>query len=48
VEALRGTTTTPWSTGPVEGQIGRLKLLKRMMFGRAGFALLRQRVLARF
>lgn len=48
VEALRGTTTTPWSTGPVEGQIGRLKMLKRMMFGRAGFALLRQRVLARF
>ncbi|WP_407530180.1 ISL3 family transposase [Methylobacterium oryzisoli] len=48
VEALRGTTTTPWSTGPVEGQIGRLKMLKRMMFGRAGFALLRQRVLTRF
>lgn len=47
VEALRGTLTTPWSTGPVEGQIGRLKMLKRTMFGRAGFALLRQRVLAR-
>lgn len=46
VEALRGAITTPWSTSPVEGQIGRLKMLKRTMFGRAGFALLRQRVLA--
>ena len=46
VEALRGAITTPWSTSPVEGQVGRLKMLKRTMFGRAGFALLRQRVLA--
>ena len=35
----------PWSSGQVEGQINRLKLLKRQMYGRAGFALLRQRVL---
>jgi transposase len=34
----------PWSNGPVEGQITRLKLLKRQGYGRAGFALLRQRV----
>lgn len=33
------------SNGPVEGQIHRLKLIKRMMYGRAGFPLLRQRVL---
>lgn len=46
VEALRGAITLPWSTSPVEGQVGRLKMLKRTMFGRAGFALLRQRVLA--
>ena len=46
VEALRCAITTPWSTSPVEGQVGRLKMLKRTMFGRAGFALLRQRVLA--
>ena len=46
IEALRGAITTPWSTSPVEGQVGRLKMLKRTMFGRAGFALLRQRVLA--
>ena len=36
----------PWSTGPVEGQINRLKLLKRTMYGRAKFDLLRCRVLA--
>ncbi len=44
-EALPGAITTPLSTNPVEGQIGRLKMLKRTMFGRAGFALLRQRPL---
>jgi transposase len=33
-----------WSTGPVEGQVNRLKLIKRSMYGRAGFALLRARV----
>jgi transposase len=43
-EALRGTITTPWSTSLVEGQIGHLKMLKRTMFGRAGFDLLGQRV----
>ncbi len=34
-----------WSNGPVEGHVHRLKLIKRSMYGRAGFALLRQRVL---
>jgi transposase len=33
------------SNGQGEGQVTRIKLIKRMMFGRAGFALLRQRVL---
>ena len=33
------------SNGQTEGQITRITLIKRMMFGRAGFALLRQRVL---
>jgi transposase len=46
VEAVQGAIATRWSTSPVEGQIGRLKMLKRAMYGRAGFALLRQRVLA--
>jgi transposase len=30
---------TPWSNGPVEGQINRLKAIKRQMYGRAGFDL---------
>ena len=34
-----------WSNGPVEGQVNRLKMLKRSMYGRAGFPLLRVRVL---
>src|SRR5262249_60494763 len=37
--------TLPWSNGPVEGHVNRLKLLKRQGYGRAGIALLRQRVL---
>jgi transposase len=37
--------TLSQSNGQVEGQITKLKLLKRTMYGRAGFALLRQRVL---
>jgi transposase len=35
-----------WSQGPVEGHVNRLKTLKRQMYGRAGFPLLRRRVLA--
>jgi hypothetical protein len=34
-----------WSTGPEKGQISRLKTIKRTMCGRAGFDLLRHRVL---
>jgi transposase len=40
-EAVKGV----WSNGQVEGQINRLKLIKRQMYGRAGLDLLRQRVL---
>jgi transposase len=43
--AVIAALTTPWSTSPVEGQITRLKAIKRSMYGRAGFHLLRQRVL---
>jgi transposase len=35
-----------WSNGPVEGHVHRLKLIKRQMYGRASFALLRSRVLS--
>jgi transposase len=43
--AVRAALSLPWSTGPVEGQISRLKTIKRTMCGRAGFDLLRHRVL---
>ena len=43
--AVRAALETRWSTGPVEGQISRLKTIKRTMYGRAGFGLLRSRVL---
>jgi len=44
--AVRAAITEPWSTSPVEGQINRLKALKRQMYGRAKHDLLRSRVLA--
>jgi len=46
--AVRAGVTLPWSTGPVEGHINRLKMLKRHMFGRAHLDLLSRRfILAR-
>jgi transposase len=42
-DAVKAGLTLPWSNGPVEGQITRLKLLKRQMFGRASLALLERR-----
>lgn len=46
-EAVKAGLTLPWSTGPVEGQINRLKMLKRQMYGRANIDLLKQRVVLR-
>ena len=43
--AICASLELPWTTSPVEGQISRLKMLKRTMYGRAGFDLLRARVL---
>ena len=37
--------TLPQNNGLVEGKVNKLKLIKRMMYGRAEFPLLRQRVL---
>jgi transposase len=37
--------TVPWSNGPIEGHIDRLKTIKRQMNGRAGFELLKARVM---
>ena len=45
--AVQAGLTEIWSQGQVEGQVQRLKVLKRQMYGRASFALLRQRVLER-
>ena len=44
-EAVKAGVTLPWSSGPVEGQINRLKMLKRHMFGRARLDLLSRRFL---
>ena len=43
--AVQAALDLPWTTSPAEGQINRLKMLKRTMYGRAGFQLLRARVL---
>lgn len=43
--AVRAGVELEWSTGPVEGAINRLKMIKRTMYGRAGFPLLQRRVL---
>jgi transposase len=43
--AVTAGLTLAWSSGPVEGHVNRIKMLKRQMYGRAGFDLLRKRVL---
>ena len=44
-EAVKTSFILPYSNGPVEGQVNRLKFVKRSMFGRGSFELLRQRFL---
>ncbi|GEN11428.1 hypothetical protein MFU01_64650 [Myxococcus fulvus] len=44
-DAVLASMQTPWSNGQCEGQVTRLKPLKRQMYGRACFDLLRCRVL---
>lgn len=46
LDAVRAGLTQEWSNGPVEGFIHKLKLLKRQGYGRAGFELLRARMIA--
>lgn len=43
--AVRAAVSLPWSNGQTEGQINRLKTLKRQMYGRAGLDLLERRFL---
>ncbi len=45
LEAVTAGLSLPFSSGPVEGNVNRIKMLKRQMYGRAGFDLLRKRVL---
>ena len=46
-EAVKAGLTLEWSNGQTEGQVHRLKLIKRQMYGRGRFDLLRKRVLKR-
>src|SRR5262249_8006610 len=41
--SVHAAVTERWSNGPVEGHVNRLKTIKRQMYGRAGFVLLRAR-----
>ncbi|TVZ75593.1 transposase [Streptomyces sp. BK340] len=43
--AVIAVLTLPWDSGGVESHVNRIKMLKRQMFGRVGFPLLRKRVL---
>ena len=43
--AVTAGLTHHWNSGPVEGHVNRIKMLKRQMYGRATFNLLRQRIL---
>ena len=43
--AAQAALDLPWTTSSAEGQINRIKTIKRAMHGRAGFDLLRARVL---
>jgi transposase len=45
IGAVRDAISETWSDGKTEGQINRLKTLKRSMYGRAGIELLRTRML---
>ncbi len=43
--AVRQAVTSQWSNGQTEGQVNRLKTIKRQMYGRANFDLLKARVI---
>ena len=45
LDAVTAGLTLSYSSGPVEGTVNRIKMIKRQMFGRANFDLLRKRVL---
>jgi transposase len=45
LEAVTAGLTLPYSSGPMEGNVNRIKMIKRQMYCRAGSDLLRKRVL---
>jgi transposase len=45
LDAVTAGLTMPWNSGPVEGAVNRIKTIKRSMYGRASFSLLRKRIL---
>jgi transposase len=45
LDAVTNGLTMPWSSGPVEGRVNHIKMIKRQMFGHASLPLLRKRVL---
>ncbi|WP_371648197.1 MULTISPECIES: transposase [unclassified Streptomyces] len=47
LDAVTAGLTLPWSSGIVEGHVNRIKTIKRQMYGRASFRLLRTRILLR-
>ena len=46
--ALEAAISSPWSNGPVVGIVNKIKLIKRQMYGRASFEMLRVRILTAF
>ena len=42
LDAVTNGLTTNWNSGPVEGRVNHIKMIKRQMFGRAGLPLLPQ------
>lgn len=45
LNAITAGLTVRWNSGPIEGRVNHIKMIKRQMFGRAGLPLLRKRVL---
>jgi transposase len=46
LDAVTNGLSLPYSSGRVEGHVNRIKMIKRQMYGRANFDLLRRRILA--
>ncbi len=45
IDAVENGIKMSWSNGAVKGHVNRIKSIKRQMYGRAGFDLLRQKVI---